>query len=408
MTPEPADSGAEPGPAADPALAGTPAPAAPGAAEGVAVSIVIPAFNEASRFESSISRLQAAIAERAIDPATTEFIVVDDGSTDDTGDRARALLGGFPHASVRRLEHNSGKGAAIRAGIASATAPISLYMDADLAVDPVQVPKLIGPLVESSVSIGSRSVPGSSVENDSVHRTLMGRTFNRIVNAATHVSLGDTQCGFKAFRTPVARLLFQFSVIDRYAFDVELLCLARRFGMDIAEVPVRWTHVQGSRIRPLRDPVTMVYDVLASRLGWKATRPVPAALLTGGGSAASTAEVASMAARAVGPTLPVMPDHDGGVLVLFPLCPPAEVAGLCARLEAALPDRGLRHTELTAHELAAMAPLRLGPADGPPAPPAPPGTPGTSDGDNSAHGHGRRRGNGRGPSRPERPVVAEA
>ena len=344
-------------------------PSAPAGEARPALTIIIPAFNEARRFDTSIARLESAIAHRAIDPATTEFIVVDDGSTDATGERARALLGAYPHSAVHRLAENSGKGAAVRVGMTCAAAPIAVYMDADLAVDPIQVPALIAPLQDAAISIGSRSIPGSMVENDSVHRTVMGRMFNRIVNAVTHVSLGDTQCGFKAFRTPVARLLFHFTVIDRYAFDVELLYLARRFGLPIAEVPVRWTHVQGSRIRPLRDPITMVYDVLSSRVGLRNTLPVHAALLTGGSTPATRAELADIAGRVAGPAIPILADHPDGVMVLFPLWDRPEADLLCAALEDALPDSGLHRRTVTAGELAAMAPLKFGYSGGLPTPP---------------------------------------
>ena len=93
----------------------------------------------------------------------------------------------------------------------------------------------------------------------------MGRTFNALVNALTNVDLKDTQCGFKAFRTPMARILFHFMVVDRFAFDVEVLSLARRLGMRIAEVPVHWREAGNSTVRPVADSISMAFDVLRVR-----------------------------------------------------------------------------------------------------------------------------------------------
>jgi hypothetical protein len=147
-------------------------------------------------------------------------------------------------------------------------------MDADMAIDPLQVPELVAALRDADVAIGSLALPGTRVDYGNVPRTVMGWTFNRIVNAATGVRLYDTQCGFKALRAPVARLLFHCSVIDRFAFDVEILFRARRMGLRIAEVPVRWDNARGSSIRPLRDPLSMVLDLASCRLGRSAPRPL--------------------------------------------------------------------------------------------------------------------------------------
>ena len=242
----------------------------------LALSIVVPAFNEVTRLGVGIERLQAAVDQGAVDVGVTEFVVVDDGSTDGTAELARDLYGRYPQSTVLRLPANAGKGAAIRRGVASARGAAIAFMDADMAVDPRQIPLLVGALDHADVAIASRALPGSSADHDRLGRTMMGWAFNQIVNAATHVSVGDTQCGFKAFRTPVARLLFHSSTIDRFAFDVEVLYTARRLGLRIAEVPVQWSNAQGTRIRPLRDPLSMLSDVLLSRIGSRPAKLVEA------------------------------------------------------------------------------------------------------------------------------------
>jgi glycosyltransferase involved in cell wall biosynthesis len=233
----------------------------------VALSFIIPAYNEGMRLEAGVSRLRAAVEAGAIDAETTEFVVVDDGSTDDTTALARAFFSSFPHVQHVRLAKNRGKGGAVRAGVAVATAPIIIFADADMAIDPAQTPQFIHALSEASVAIGSRSASGASVDRPSLRRSLMNRSFNRLVNVLTQVNLDDTQCGFKAFRAPAAKLLFHCSVTERFAFDVEVLSLARRLGLAIAQVPVRWLRVKGSQIRPWTDARSMAGDVVKAGRG---------------------------------------------------------------------------------------------------------------------------------------------
>ena len=161
----------------------------------------------------------------------------------------------------------------MRAGVAVASAPVIAFADADMAIDPAQTPQFVGALAEADLAIGSRSASGASVDRSSLRRSLMNRAFNRLVNALTRVALDDTQCGFKAFRAPVAKLLFHCSVTERFAFDVEILSLARRFGFVIAEVPVQWLRVEGSQIRPWSDARSMAGDVVACPSGCGVGRP---------------------------------------------------------------------------------------------------------------------------------------
>lgn len=330
------------------------------------LSIVVPAFNEASRLVNEVSRLDHAVAVGAIDPFTTELIVVDDGSTDDTARRAKELLArSFPVTRVLRLRRNLGKGAAIRVGVAAAAAPIVAFLDADMAVDPVQMPHLVAAIHDAEMAIGSRSVPGSSVDCDSIRRALMGRTFNHLANALTEVSLGDTQCGFKAFRTPVARILFHCMVINRFAFDVEVLSLARRFGFRIAEVPVHWRDVEGSTVRPISDPLSMVLDVLRMRKGKKSPR-IPALAINvdsnrdGSPSGAQSAAIID----AVGPALPVLALPQDQLMILFALSQPNELQRVTERLGKIMPKSTFRDLAISPVELCRLAPLTLLPWDG--------------------------------------------
>ena len=196
----------------------------------IRLSVVVPAFNEAYRLGDGFERFRAAVRTGAVDLDDTEVIVVDDGSDDDTAARARTLLADLPHHRVIRLPSNQGKGAAIRTGIRAARGTSTAYMDADMAIDPRAIPLLLDRLVANEAAIGSRSLPDSMVESRYMLRPLMGRLFNRLVTAGTDLDFLDTQCGFKAFRTEVARLLFHLVPIDRFAFDVEVLARRRSPG----------------------------------------------------------------------------------------------------------------------------------------------------------------------------------
>ena len=363
----------------------------------------MPAFNEAHRLGDGFERFRDAVRAGAVDLDCTEVIVVDDGSQDDTAGMARTLLADLPHHRVIRLPFNQGKGAAIRTGIRAARGTATAYMDADMAIDPRAIPLLLDRLVSTEAAIGSRSLPDSMVESRYMIRLLMGRLFNRLVTAGTDLDFLDTQCGFKAFRTEVARLLFHLVPIDRFAFDVEVLARAHRLGLAIAEVPVQWKHVRGSSVQPLHDSITMLADVYSSRFGLRRPPPVPAVAVsdprptrlgvrfadghvpapghmgpghtapghTGPGHTAPD-EMAKgrtaaderrtdrvrqvLAAAAPGVPLPMITGPDETV-VLFPLVEPAEVAEGARRIGDALPDLMVARRSLTLPGMLAFGPL---------------------------------------------------
>ena len=239
------------------------------------LTIIIPAFNEATRLPAGMERFDAAVAEGAVDVEDTEVVVIDDGSADATPTTARGLLAHLPHHRVVTCRPTGARGPHSAPGWPR-PAPLVAYMDADMAIDPRAVPSLLDALDRSDAAIGSRALVDSMVDGTYAMRAVMGRLFNRLVTSGTGLGLQDTQCGFKAFSTPVARLLFHLVSIDRFAFDVELLSRAHRLGLRITEVPVQWRNVPGSTIHPLHDSLTMLTDVYRSRFGLLPTPPVPA------------------------------------------------------------------------------------------------------------------------------------
>ena len=318
------------------------------------LTVIVPAFNESLRLAEGARRFAAAVEGGQLCPASTELIVVDDGSTDETASRAEELLAEtFPRLRVLRLHENVGKGAAVRLGTAAATAPVVLFMDADMSVDPTEIPRLVKVIGPADVAIGSRSLTDSVVEIDGMQRRIMGKTFNVMVSALTKMPFRDTQCGFKAFRTPLARLLFHLMQAQRFAFDVEVLSLARQLGMEITEVAVHWREVGHSRVRTLVDPLSMTREVLnlTTRRQWPHT---PALAVTpGAGERRRTrSRIVNELHRALGPNFPILISPEDQLLVLLPLCGPVEVQHMAARvrelqIELVVHERSISFSQLT-------------------------------------------------------------
>jgi hypothetical protein len=335
------------------------------------LSIIVPAFNEAHRLADGVRRFEAAVADGAVDLGRTEVLVVDDGSTDGTAATAEELLAPLPHHRVVRQPVNQGKGAAVRTGVSLARGEYTAYMDADMAIDPQAIPLLLDGLATHDLAIGSRALPDSMVESTYAVRTVMGRLFNQLVTAGTGLGLQDTQCGFKAFRTSAARLLFHLVRIDRFAFDVEILVRARCLGLRIAEVPVQWRHVAGSTIHPLHDPITMLIDVCRSRLGLLSAPPVPAIGVRDASDRIPTAELEARVRHVVAGTLVDVPvplvAQGPSVIALLPLVDPEEVALVYSALRADLEPLQVARRAMGIEALRSLGPL----ADRLQAPPAP-------------------------------------
>ena len=230
-------------------------------------TVTIPCFNEASRIGGTV---RATLDYLAAESPEAELIVVNDGSTDATSSIVRDALAGSKIQN-RFLENfpNRGKGAAVRTGLLAATMPIGLFFDADLSTPLSEIPKVIEPIANGDVDLafGSRALDRKLI---GVHqpwrREQAGRVFNMIVRLATGMPFWDTQCGFKAFRLDVCRPILEKAHTIGFAFDVELLFLAYRAGLRLREVPVRWNHSEGSKVRVIHDSLRMLREVIALRM----------------------------------------------------------------------------------------------------------------------------------------------
>lgn len=230
------------------------------------ISIVVPAFNEAGRIEDSIREIDAFIRRS---PWSFEVIVVDDGSTDDTAD----IVSRFQLSCLRLLRNNGnrGKGYTVRQGVLAAKGKYVLFTDADLSAPIEEAEKLLDAVAQQKgdVIIGSRAVDRSYIERHQPRfRELAGILFNIMVRFLLGLNVRDTQCGFKLFDREKTRRIFEQLTTLGFGFDPEVLFLAKRFGLRVCEVPVRWSHSEGSKVRVLQDSIRMFLDLV--RIRWNA------------------------------------------------------------------------------------------------------------------------------------------
>jgi dolichyl-phosphate beta-glucosyltransferase len=230
----------------------------------VDVSLIIPAFNEELRLLSTLQRLHAHLSAG---PSTYEILVVDDGSRDGTCQVAEAAAARIPNLTLVRQRPNRGKGAAVRRGMLAARGRIRVMWDADSSMPPEELPRLLAPIAagRTEIAIGSRYAAGARTVKQPRYRVLWGRLCNRFVQRWLVPRVLDTQCGFKAFTARAALNLFGSATIDGWAFDLEILALARRRGFAIEEVGVEWKDDQRSRVNPLTDFWKVIREALTIR-----------------------------------------------------------------------------------------------------------------------------------------------
>lgn len=240
----------------------------------VSLSLIIPAYNEAARLPSTLEQVASHLSRWS---GSWEVIVADDGSFDDTGAVALSAAEQDERFRYLKLGHR-GKAAAVASGVAAARGEVVVFTDADLST-PISYIDAVRALIpdQADVVIGSREVSGARRLGEPGYRHLMGRAFNYLAQALAVPGIRDTQCGFKGFSAEAARDIFSHTRLYRdgvrevsgpmvTGFDVELVFLARKRGWRIRELPVSWTHVAGSKVRPLADALLMIRDAGSVRL----------------------------------------------------------------------------------------------------------------------------------------------
>ena len=230
------------------------------------VSIVVPAFNEASRIGESVRRIDAFIRQS---PISFEVIIVDDGSVDNTA--AVVAESRIKGLKLIRNNENHGKGYSVRQGVLVASGEYVLFTDADLSSPIEEATKLLEIALKESadIVIGSRGLDRNYIQKrQSRMREFGGVAFNLMVRLLLGLRVHDTQCGFKLFHREKSRKIFEKQTIVGFGFDPELLFLASRSGLKMRETPVRWSHSEGSKIKFVRDGMRMLWDLGRVRWNW--------------------------------------------------------------------------------------------------------------------------------------------
>ena len=234
------------------------------------LSVVIPAFNEELRLPRTLESIFAYLQAR---PYRAEILVVDDGSSDQTPAIVTACRQKYPALRLVSNGGNRGKGYSVRHGMLEARGEVALFSDADLSTPIEEADKLLSALRDEGFdgAIGSRAIDRNLIEvHQSAVREQAGIFFNRLVRLIMGIEFSDTQCGFKAFRRERARIIFEQQRVERFGFDPEILFLAKRHGLRVAEVPVRWSHDAGTKVNVASDGLRMFAELLLIR--WNAIR----------------------------------------------------------------------------------------------------------------------------------------
>jgi dolichyl-phosphate beta-glucosyltransferase len=226
------------------------------------VSIVIPAYNEEARLDSTLQALTTYLDRQ---PWDWEVRVVDDGSLDATCQVAERRASTTPRIVLQREPHR-GKGGAVKAGLLEASAQYRFICDADLSMPVSELPRFLPPALTSfDVAIGTREGHGARRIGEPLIRHVAGRMFNYAVQQLTVPGIEDTQCGFKMFTDAAVNAIFPLVTVDGWAFDIEVLCIARAKGLRIVEVPIEWHYRRESQVSLLRDGVGMMREMLRIR-----------------------------------------------------------------------------------------------------------------------------------------------
>ncbi len=216
------------------------------------LSIIIPAYNEAQRIAPTLAAI-ARYAEQS--PLHIEILVVDDGSKDRTAEVVEAEAQRIPNLRLVRQVPNRGKGAAVRLGMLTARGHLRMMHDADGSMPIEELDTLLAAVTShrAEIAIGSRYVDGKAATSQPLYRRMWSRLCNQVIQRTLVPGIIDTQCGFKVFTSEAARELFSTGRIDGWAFDLEILALARRRGFSIEEIGITWVDDRRSRVNPLAD-----------------------------------------------------------------------------------------------------------------------------------------------------------
>lgn len=228
----------------------------------VRLSVVVPAYNEAPRITRTLDELRQQLPHLISD---WEVRVVDDGSRDETARLVGEVAATDPRVVLQREPHR-GKGGAVRAGLLAAPGELRFICDADLSMPVPELRRFLEAVPHAcDIAIGSREGPSARRVGEPPYRHVMGRGFNAFVRIMAVPGIRDTQCGFKLLTAEAVTAICPLMTIDGWAFDIEMLLIARRLGLRVREVPIEWHYREHSQVSPVRDSFRMARDVLRIR-----------------------------------------------------------------------------------------------------------------------------------------------
>ncbi len=228
------------------------------------LSVVIPCYNESGRIEKGLSTIIDYLKQQSYQ---SEVVLVDDGSTDKTRILAQELLKNFPQHKLLVKPVNQGKGRAIKSGMLGACGKFILFTDIDLSTPIAQLENLLKSLELNDIAIGVRRHKQAHILKHQSHlREFFGACFTKICNLLATPGIADATCGFKLFKQKAARRIFAKSMLDKWAFDAEILFLARKYNFSIAQIPVTWANDERTKVHLFQDGLQAFVDLL--RIRW--------------------------------------------------------------------------------------------------------------------------------------------
>ncbi len=229
------------------------------------LSVVIPAYNEERRLPTTLEQVKSYLQ---VNYSDFEVLVINDGSHDQTSQVVQDAMLTFPQLQLLEMATNSGKGAAVKRGLQRARGQLRLFSDADLSTPLHCLPRLVQAIEDgAAVAIGSRAHPDSVIpRSQAPPRQRMGQIFNLIMRLLVGLPFTDTQCGFKLFTASAIDKVLPLARINGFAFDVELLAIARLHGLRITDCPVEWSNDADSKVNVFIHPLAMLRELVQIRL----------------------------------------------------------------------------------------------------------------------------------------------
>jgi dolichyl-phosphate beta-glucosyltransferase len=228
----------------------------------ILLSVVVPAFNEERRLAGTLDCIRDHLCKQ---PWTWEIVIVDDGSVDGTAALAASIAAADSRVVLRQEAHH-GKGGAVKTGLLAARGEYRFMCDADLSMPIHAIDRFLAPVADGcDIAIGTREGHAAKRVGEPAYRHWVGRAFNLAVQQLALPGIEDSQCGFKMFRASAVESIFPLVTIVGWAFDVEVLAIARSQGLRIVEVPIEWHYAESSRLSVARDSFEMLADVIRIR-----------------------------------------------------------------------------------------------------------------------------------------------